>query len=233
MTLELISEESISKEAALIEPIWYSNLFDIPSNKTLYKDLWESKLRLREIGDVLTAEGEEWTDEEVIGQIREDAGGWYGEDKSGGWIKAPRRYKKVRVSKLLQNYRDIVKEIPEYLMEAAKGKRKETKGPKNIVEKIYTSGYELDKNGRWVRTERERQKIAGWLERQGWKKDTPLKEGGLTYPIWPQRHRFGQLKKLPAKKGEKREWKQGENLEEERNTQGEEVNPPRKPDTGL
>ena len=84
LTLELISDESISKEAALVEPIWYSHLFDIPQNKTTYKDLWESKLRLREIGDVLTAEGEEWTDEEVIDQIREDAGGWYGEDKSGG-----------------------------------------------------------------------------------------------------------------------------------------------------
>ena len=46
-------------------------------------------------------------------------------------------------------------------MEAAKGKRKEPKGPKNIVEKIYTSGYELDKDGKWVKTDRARQKIAG------------------------------------------------------------------------
>ena len=56
LTLELISEKSISKEAALLEPIWYSHLFDIPSNKTWYKDLWESKLRMREVGDLLTAD---------------------------------------------------------------------------------------------------------------------------------------------------------------------------------
>ena len=51
-------------------------------------------------------------------------------------------------------------------------------GPKNIVDKIYTSGYELDKEGKWVKTDRERQKIAGWLERQDGKKTPPYKREG-------------------------------------------------------
>ena len=69
----------------------------------------------------------------------------------------------MRVSKLLQNYREVVKEIPEYIMEAAKGKRMEPKGPKNIVEMMYTSGYELDDAGNWLKTNKARQKVAGWL----------------------------------------------------------------------
>ena len=60
-----------------------------------------------------------------MSQIREDAGRWYGEDRSGGWIKVPGRNKKVRVSKLLKNYREVVEEIPSYIMEAAmKGEQK-------------------------------------------------------------------------------------------------------------
>ena len=113
---------------------------------------------MREVGDLLTSDGKEWTDEEVVSQIREDAAGWYGEDKSGGWIKTPRRHKKVRVSKLLQNYREVVEEIPEYIMESAQGNRREPKGPKNIVEKTYTSGYELNQDGKWVQTNKKRQK---------------------------------------------------------------------------
>ena len=43
-------------------------------------------------------------------------------------------------------------------MESAKGNRKEPKGPKNIVEKIYTSGYELNQEGKWVQTDKKRNK---------------------------------------------------------------------------
>ena len=72
LKLCLIREEDISQEAALREPIWYSHLFQIPSNLCPYKEAWENKLRLRTIADTITEEGDIWTDEQIIAQIKED-----------------------------------------------------------------------------------------------------------------------------------------------------------------
>ena len=89
---------------------------------------------------------------------------------------------------LIKNYREIVAEIPDYILRAAKGQRRETSGPKGIVEQLYTSGYRLDDEAGWVRTDKGKRKISEWLERHGWERDTPLQEGGIAYPIWPKRH---------------------------------------------
>ena len=84
---------------------------------------------------------------------------------------------------------------------------------------MQTSGFEFqpkDEYGRWIRTGKERKKIAGWLERHSWKKDTPLQEGGITYPLWPVRHKFEKLTRLATETPEHPEWKQGPNLEDEK-----------------
>ena len=39
-------------------------------------------------------------------------------------------------------------------------------------------------------TKRTRRPIAQWLEREGWKRDEPLQEGGEPYPIWPKARLF-------------------------------------------
>ena len=140
LTLELVTEKSLSREAALREPVWYSHLFNIPDRLTRFKGEWENYLRMREIGDIVTASGEEWTDEEVAGQIREDAEGWTSIDRKGEWVKFPGRRVKVNMATLIKNYRDIVSVIPGYILRAAKGQRRETPGPKGIVDQLYTSG---------------------------------------------------------------------------------------------
>ena len=38
---------------------------------------------MREIGDLVSDKGEEWMNEEMIDQIREDAEGWMSVDKRG------------------------------------------------------------------------------------------------------------------------------------------------------
>ena len=89
LTLELVTEKSLSREAALREPVWYSHLFKIPDRLTRFKEDWENYFRLREIGDLVSDKGEEWTDEEVIDQIREDAEEWMSVDKRGEWVRTP------------------------------------------------------------------------------------------------------------------------------------------------
>ena len=149
--------------------------------------------------------------------IREDAERWISVDKRGEWIKIPGKRNKLHMSRLIQNYRDKVAEIPDYILRAAKGQRKEPNGPKGIVDRIYASGYRLNNEAGWVRrlcTDKGKRKIAEWLERKGWKRDTPLQEGGITYPIWPKRHKFVQLGRLQSEKPEETEWERGSSLEE-------------------
>ena len=74
LKLALIKEQDISQEAALREPIWYSHLFQIPTNLCPYKETWENRLRLRTVADMITEEGELWTDDQIIEQIKEDIG---------------------------------------------------------------------------------------------------------------------------------------------------------------
>ena len=72
----------------------------------------------------------------------------------------PRETHKINIATLIKNYREIVAEIPGYILRAAKGQRRETLGPKGIVEKLYTSGYRLDDEAGWVRTDKGKRKIA-------------------------------------------------------------------------
>ena len=61
-------------------------------------------------------------------------------------------------------------------------------------------------------------RIADWLERYGWEPDTPLKEGGLIYPIWPRRKKRSESKKA-SNRAQSKEIKflKGPTLEEEMN----------------
>ena len=75
----LITKRSISKEAALMEPIWYSHLFEVPDGLCTYKRVWENKLRLRTVGDMMAEDGTPWTEAQVrapIMKLRRRRSGW-------------------------------------------------------------------------------------------------------------------------------------------------------------
>ena len=220
----LIKEQEISQEAALREPIWYSHLFQIPTNLCPYKETWENRLRLRTIADVITEDGELWTDEQIIEQIKEDIGerAW-SEIRGQTLVKLPNRVQRVNISMMLQNYKKILSKIPSYILEAARGRKEKTRGPKSAIETMTVASLRMEIDGSITRYEVPEggpRKISEWIQRHGWEPDTPLQEGGLAYPIWPRQHRMNTTKK---KRGEpqshrKIEFVRGKTLEEETNT---------------
>ena len=64
-------------------------------------------------------------------------------------------------------------------------------------------------------------KISDWIRRYGWEPDTPLREGGITYPIWPKKHNMNKSSKKTPQNNKKIEFVRGQTLEEEMRTEGE------------
>ena len=222
LKLCLVKEEDISQEAALREPIWYSHLFQVPTELCPYKEIWENRLRLRTIADMISEDGTLWTDDQIIEQIKEDVGqrAWQS-TRDSILIKLPNRSKRVRATTLIENYKRILGAIPKYLIEAARGNKKETIGPRNIVESTRIASHRMDIDGTVTKYPNQSQRsgrIAEWLERHGWEPDTPLKEGGLVYPIWPRRKKRSENKKASNKALNKEiKFVKGPTLEEEMN----------------
>ena len=76
-----------------------------------------------------------WTKEEVQAQIQESLLEW-------GWngpatIRRCRKQTQISIETLLSEYEDIVKQIPEYIMQAARGNITMEKKDDNIASKIY------------------------------------------------------------------------------------------------
>lgn len=82
------------------------NLFEIPTAVCPYKDIWENKLRLRTIADMISEDGELWTDDQIMEQTREDVGhrAWH-ETRSGIVIQLPNRERHIDLATLLKNLR--------------------------------------------------------------------------------------------------------------------------------
>ena len=173
----LRTKRSISKEAALVEPLWYSHLFEVPEGLRTHKHVWESKLRLRTIGDMVSEDGTPWSEEQVREQILEDIGPRYRKERGGGEFYAPLNgERRIGIHTLVNQYKEIQKQVPDYLLRAAGSSKVEIEGPLNIADTLLTK--------------RTRRPIAQWLEREGWKRDQPLREGGEPYPIWPKARLF-------------------------------------------
>ena len=112
-------------------------------------------------------------------------------------------------------------------MEAARGTKEETWGPKSAKEATTIAKMRMNIDGTITRYEDKNQgegKIEDWLTRHGWRPDTPLREGGLRYPIWPKMsHMFkGSRKKRRNKKDIK--FIKGPSLEEEMSREKEQQN---------
>ena len=223
----LVKDHDISQEAALREPIWYSHLFQIPSVLCPYKELWENRLRLRTVADMIAEDGSLWTDEQIIEQIKQDVGhrAWQ-ETRDSILIKLPNRTKRIRASALIDNYKKILKLIPQYIIEAARGNKRETTGPRNIVESMLIASARMETDGTktsYPEKPEGQGRIADWLEKYGWEPDTPLREGGLVYPIWPRRKRMQVGKKRPSNEYSKEiRFVKGPTLEEETNRETDE-----------
>ena len=129
LTPSLITERSISRAAALVEPVWYSHLFEIPQGLCAYKEIWENRLNLRTIGDMISEQGEPWTDEQVRSQIIRDAGRRYTKERGGAeFISIPGRSSRVGIHTLIANYKEIYKQVPLFLIRAAASNKTEIEG---------------------------------------------------------------------------------------------------------
>ena len=167
LKLELIEEKQITTETARAEPIWKGHLIEMTPSTIKKKEVWENKLQLNKVGDIVKTDGTPWTKEEVQAQIQESLEwGW------NGLATITRCKKKTQISieTLLNEYEDIVKQIPEYIMQAARGNITTEQKDNNIASKI------LLKNGKPADT---------IMKKNGWKTGTPLgKRGeGITAPI--------------------------------------------------
>ena len=103
------------------------------------KDVWKNILQLNKVGDTVKTDGTPWTKEEVQAQIQESLEwGWNGL----ATITRCRKKTQISIETLLNEYQDIVKQMPEYIMQAARGNITTEKKDHNIASKI------LLKNGK-------------------------------------------------------------------------------------
>ena len=81
LKLELIEEKQITTETARAEPIWKGHLIEMTPSTIKKKEVWENKLQLNKVGDIVKTDGTPWTKEEVQAQIQESLEwGWNGMD---------------------------------------------------------------------------------------------------------------------------------------------------------
>ena len=123
---------------------------------------------------------------------------------------------------MLQNYKKILSCIPEYILEAARGRKQATFGPRNITESLRIASLRMEIDGTTTTYQTPRTgegKIAEWLTKYGWKPDTPLQEGGLIYPIWPRQKKPPKAWKKGLRRGNSSnheiQFVKGPSLEEE------------------
>ena len=96
-----------------------------------------------------------------------------------------------------------------------------TTGARNITESLKIAIKRMNIDGTITAYPKHKGgRIASWMEKFGWKADTPLKEGGIKYPIWPKK-RPQQKNKAKDKKIEKISLVRGPTLEEEMDTPAE------------
>ena len=98
------------------------------------KDVWKNILQLNKVGDTVKTDGTPWTKEEVQAQIQESLEwGWNGL----ATIRRCRKKNQISIETLLNEYEVIVKQIPECIMQAARGNITMEKKDDNIASKIY------------------------------------------------------------------------------------------------
>ena len=126
---------------------------------------------------MMAEDGTPWTEAQVRAQIIEDIGNRYRKRRGGEEFSAPPNSERmIGIHTLVKQYREICKQIPDYILRAAGSSKREIEGPQNIADTLLTK--------------KTRRPIAEWLERDGWKRDEPLQEGGEPYPIWPRSRLF-------------------------------------------
>ena len=97
------------------------------------KDVWKNILQLNKVGDTVRTDGTPWTKEEVQAQIQESLEwGWNGL----ATIRRCRKKTQISIETLHSEHEDIVKQIPEYIMQAARGNITTEKKDNNIASKI-------------------------------------------------------------------------------------------------
>ena len=103
--------------------------------------MWKNILQLNKVGDAVKTDGTPWTKEELQAQIQESLEwGWNGL----ATITRCRKKTQISIETLLNEYEDIVKQMPEYIMQAARGNITTEKKDHNIASKIFI----LLKNGK-------------------------------------------------------------------------------------
>ena len=107
-------------------------------------------LQLNKVGDAVKTDGTPWTKEELQAQIQESLEwGWNGL----ATITRCRKKTQISIETLLNEYEDIVKQIPEYIIPAARGNIITEKKDRNIASEILLKNGENqhDNEKKWMK----------------------------------------------------------------------------------
>ena len=123
LKLELREEETITTETARAQPIWDGQLIDMTPAWKKKKQVWTDRLHLNRVGDILWSNGNLWTLRAVEEYIKNARLKWSEYQKKYQYgIKRGGKTPWMILEELTREYRGIVERIPNYIIEAAKGR---------------------------------------------------------------------------------------------------------------